>query len=150
NNPPDFDFGDSPQVYKVGGRTVVGAGQKSGFYHVVDAATGAEINQYQAAPGGNLGGIFADSAVADGIAFANGSDWPNPFGHPFDPPNGGNLTAIKGDGSGQLWRVETPSPNISGVAVANGVVYFQSRDGSFFALDATNGATLTTLDLSTP
>src|SRR5262249_44041255 len=30
---PDFDIGDSPQVYKLGGRTVVGAGQKSGLFH---------------------------------------------------------------------------------------------------------------------
>jgi polyvinyl alcohol dehydrogenase (cytochrome) len=149
NNPPDFDFGDSPQVYRVGGRLVVGAGQKSGFYHVVDAATGAEINQFQAAPGGNLGGLFADSAVAGGVAFANGSDWHDPFGHPFDPPKGGNLTAIKGDGSGQLWRVETPAPNISGVAVADGVVYFQSKDGSFYALDAGSGATLAQVNLNT-
>ena len=36
---PDFDFGDSPQVYKLSdGTKVVGAGQKSGFYHVLDAA----------------------------------------------------------------------------------------------------------------
>jgi polyvinyl alcohol dehydrogenase (cytochrome) len=149
DNPPDFDFGDSPQVYRLGGRLVVGAGQKSGFYHVVDAATGAELNQFQAAPGGNLGGLFADSAVANGVAYANGSDWPNPFGHPFDPPKGGNLTAIRGDGSGQLWRAETPAPNVAGVAVANGVVYFQSKDGSFYALDAATGATLAQVDLGT-
>jgi polyvinyl alcohol dehydrogenase (cytochrome) len=149
NNPPDFDFGDSPQVYCVGGRLVVGAGQKSGFYHVVDAATGAEINQFQAAPGGNLGGLFADSAVAGGVAYANGSDWPDPFGHPLTPPVGGNLTAIKGDGSGQLWRVVTPAPNISGVAVADVVVYFQSKDGSFYALAAASGATLAQVNLNT-
>jgi polyvinyl alcohol dehydrogenase (cytochrome) len=152
NNPPDFDFGDSPQVYRVGGQLVVGAGQKSGFYHVVDAATGAEINQFQAAPGGNLGGLFADSAVANGIAYANGTDWPNPFGHPLTPPNGGNLTAIAGDGSRELWRIETPgSPNLSGVAVANGVVYFQSaKDAKLYAVDAATGAVLAQVPLSLP
>jgi hypothetical protein len=31
--------------------------------------------------------------------------------------------AAKGDRSGPLWRVMTPAANISGVAVANGVVY---------------------------
>jgi glucose dehydrogenase len=41
---PDFDFGDSAQVYTLSnGRKVVGAGQKSGFYHVLDAATGDEV-----------------------------------------------------------------------------------------------------------
>src|SRR5262249_13679366 len=35
------------------------------------------------------------------------------------------------------------SPNISGVAVANGVVYFQSSfNGQFYALDAATGAVL--------
>src|SRR5262249_27901545 len=32
---PDFDIGDSPQLYRLNGRLVVGAGQKSGFFHVV-------------------------------------------------------------------------------------------------------------------
>jgi polyvinyl alcohol dehydrogenase (cytochrome) len=147
-DPPDFDFGDSAQIYTLGGRKVVGAGQKSGFYHVVDADTGAIVNQFQASPGGSLGGLYADSAVADGVVYANGSDWPDPFANvPFPSPyNGGSLTAIKGDGSGQLWKFLTPAPNISGVAVANGVVYFSSVDGSFYAVRAADGALLARVD----
>src|SRR5262249_44512049 len=104
-DPPDFDFGDSPQVYRLGGRKVVGAGQKSGFYHVADAETGEILNQFQATPGGNLGGLFADSAVAGGVVYANGTDWPDPFGTLPNPTpyHGGSLTAIQGDGSGELW-----------------------------------------------
>jgi polyvinyl alcohol dehydrogenase (cytochrome) len=152
-DPPDFDFGDSPQIYKINGRTVVGAGQKSGFYHVVDAETGDIINQFQAtATGGNLGGLFADSAVAGGVVYANGSDWPDPFGTlPLPAPyNGGSLSALKADGSGELWSVLTPAPNISGVAVANGVVYFSSIDGTFYALDAADGTILAQVDTSFP
>src|SRR5262249_58132944 len=64
---PDFDIGDSPQVYKLGGRTVISAGQKSGFFHVLDAATGAEVNSpIQLAPNGTIGGPFADHAYGDG------------------------------------------------------------------------------------
>ncbi len=150
NDPPDFDFGDSPQVYMLNGRKVVGAGQKSGFYHVVDAETGEIINQFQAAPGGNLGGLFADSAVADGVVFANGTDWDDPFGNlPGTTPfNGGSLTAIQGDGSGELWSFETPAPNLSGVAVANGVVYFSSIDGNFYVLNAADGGLLAQVDTS--
>ncbi len=40
---PDFDFGDSVQVYTLSnGQRVVGAGQKSGFYHTLDAETGVD------------------------------------------------------------------------------------------------------------
>jgi polyvinyl alcohol dehydrogenase (cytochrome) len=140
---PDFDIGDSPQVYKIGGRTVVSAGQKSGFFHVLDAATGAEVNPpIQLAPAGTAGGLFADSAYADGVVYADGSDWPAPFTGP--PPNKGILSAVAADGSHELWRFSTPSsPNFSGVAVANGVVYFQSAfDGTFYALDAHTGQLL--------
>src|SRR5262249_13714209 len=137
---PDFDFGDSPQVYRLGGREVVGAGQKSSFYHVVDARTGETVNQFQASPFGQLGGLFADSAVARGVVFANGVDWPDVF--TGGVARGGSLTALAGDGSGQLWHVVTPAPDMSGVAVANGVVYFQSIDGDLYALSAATGAQL--------
>jgi polyvinyl alcohol dehydrogenase (cytochrome) len=141
---PDYDFADSAHIYWINGREVVGAGQKSGFYHVLDGATGAEINSpLQVAPGGQLGGIFADSAIAKGVAYVNGTNWPNVLGG--SPPLGGSLTAIAGDGSRELWQVQTPAPNQSGVAVANGVVYFQSLDGNLYALDATTGKVLATL-----
>jgi polyvinyl alcohol dehydrogenase (cytochrome) len=148
-DPPDFDFGDSPQIYKIRGRTVVGAGQKSGFYHVVDARTGKRITEFQATEiGGSLGGLFADSAFADGVAFTNGSNWPDPFGSP-NPPIAGVISAIAGDGSSELWRFETPgSPNLSGVAVANGVLYFQSMTSGLYALNASNGDLLAQVDIN--
>jgi polyvinyl alcohol dehydrogenase (cytochrome) len=148
-DPPDFDFGDSPQIYKIRGRTVVGAGQKSGFYHVVDARTGGRINEFQVTKiGGNLGGLFADSAFADGVAFTNGSIWPDPFGSP-DPPVAGVISAVAGDASTELWRFETPgSPNISGLAVADGVLYFQSMTSGLYALDVSNGNVLAKVDVN--
>jgi len=143
---PDFDFGDSPQIYRLqGGRKVVGAGQKSGFYHVVDAATGALINEEQLEPGGSLGGLFADTAVANGVVFANGINWSNPSGGGL--PVTGDLVAVSGDGVTELWRYTIPySPVFGGVAVANSVVYFTaSFSGRLFALDAKTGAVLTAL-----
>jgi polyvinyl alcohol dehydrogenase (cytochrome) len=141
----DFDFGDSPQVYRLpNGRLVVGAGQKSGFYHVVDAFTGASIDQIQVEPGGTLGGLFSDTAVANGVVFANGINWPG--GNPAAgiPPTAGDLIAIAGDGSHELWRYTTPgSPDLSPVTVANGVVYYASSfAGRLFALDASSGTPL--------
>ena len=143
---PDFDFGDSPQIYRLpGGRKVVGAGQKSGFFHVVDATTGALVNQAQFEYAGPLGGLFADSAVANGVVFANGNNWPQPgAGAPS-----GDLVAFSGDATHELWRFQAPGLIFGGVAVANSVVYFTSvyftptgPAGVLYALNSANGSTL--------
>jgi polyvinyl alcohol dehydrogenase (cytochrome) len=125
---PDFDFGDSPQLYRLpDGRKVVGEGQKSGFYHVLDAATGEAIHFQQFLPGSTLGGLYTDSAVADGVVFAPGNNVAD-----FRCA----LIALKGDGSGELWRFETFGFEANGVAVANGVVYFKpSSDPNLYAFD---------------
>jgi len=127
---PDFDFGDSPQLYRLpDGRKVIGDGQKSGFYHVLDAATGATIHFQQFLPGSTLGGLYTDSAVADGIVFAPGNN------RTVSPPHS-VLIAMTGDGTTELWRFETTGLEANGVAVANGVIYFKpSTDPNLYAFD---------------
>ena len=141
----DYDFGDSAHFYRLAdGETVVGAGDKDGSYYVVDAATGAPVNQLQVEPGGFLGGLFATAAEHNGVVFANGINWPGNDLVTGVPPTAGDLIAIAGDGSRVLWRFTTPgSPDLSGVAVANGVVYFQTMtDGNLYALDERTGVEL--------
>jgi polyvinyl alcohol dehydrogenase (cytochrome) len=148
---PDFDFGDSAQVFSLDdGRKVVAAGQKSGFFHLLDAATGALIDNIQLERGGPLGGLFADSAQADGVSYANGSDWP--FDDPLlcpCPGGTGHLIAIRSNDGNleELWKLETiGSPNLGATAVANGVVYFiSSRAGELHAVDAGSGNVLRSL-----
>ncbi|MBV8557901.1 MAG: PQQ-binding-like beta-propeller repeat protein, partial [Planctomycetaceae bacterium] len=138
---PDADFGDSPHLYQFDGQSIVGEGQKNGFYHALNPTTGAVINQIQVVPGGFLGGLFATAAVdpKTGVVFANGNDSPPPM----NPTQGtGDLVAIAGDGSHVLWDFHTPTPNLSGVALANGVVYFVSLNGTMYALDEATGALL--------
>jgi polyvinyl alcohol dehydrogenase (cytochrome) len=144
----DFDFGDSPQVYWLpNGHKVVGAGQKSGFYHVLDAATGAVVNFQQYQVGTSLGGLLADSAVGYGMVFAPSANWPINSTGSLGGPTTGDLIAISGDGSHEIWRFAVPNTaDIGGVAVANGVVYFsQAFSGNFYALDAFTGNPLATL-----
>jgi polyvinyl alcohol dehydrogenase (cytochrome) len=140
----DVDFGDSPQVYKLpSGRTVVGAGQKTGVYYVLDAATGRLLHAIPLEPAGDLGGLFADTAVDPqaGLVLANGIDWPNPE---TTLPVGGDLFGVTAAGTRRRWDFHTrASPNFTGVAVADGVVYFQSLlDGNLYALDEHSGALL--------
>jgi polyvinyl alcohol dehydrogenase (cytochrome) len=141
---PDFDFGDSPQVYRLrNGRTVVGAGQKSGVYYVLDAATGAVLHALPLEPGGALGGLFADTAVDQraGLVLVNGINWPHPES---TLPTGGDLFGVSLAGGRRHWDFQTPrSPDLTGVAVADGVVYFQSLlDGNLYALDERTGRLL--------
>jgi polyvinyl alcohol dehydrogenase (cytochrome) len=143
---PDLDIGDSAQVYTLpSGQKVVGAGQKSGFFHVLDAATGDLVAVEQFAPSGGNGGLFADSAVVDGVIYANASHWVS--GYP-GPPVAGFLIAFSGDASEELWRFTVPgTANMSGVAVANGVVYFESRNGILYALDQVTGQQLAAVSI---
>jgi polyvinyl alcohol dehydrogenase (cytochrome) len=145
SDPPDFDFGDAPQIYKIKGRTVVAAGQKSGFFHVVDAATGEElVPPRQFLAGDHLGGFHIDSGYARGVNYAPGNKWFDPFSG--GQPESGHLFAINKDGSDLLWQADFDAPVIAGVAIANNVVYVQSIDGTFYALHAKTGAELLRLD----
>jgi uncharacterized protein (TIGR03118 family) len=149
---PDSDFGDSPHLYTLSnGETVVGSGQKNGFYWVFDAKTGDVVNiqadgkqGLDVVPGSTLGGLFATAAVdpkAD-VVYANARVPVTP-GQAF--PATGELAALSGDGTKVLWTVPTPSADQSGVALANGVLYFEDTGGTLFAVDASTGKVLTQL-----
>jgi polyvinyl alcohol dehydrogenase (cytochrome) len=150
----DYDFGDSPQVYLLpNGRKVVSAAQKSGFFHVLDAATGIEIPPQvnpdgspnpngiltQLLPGGKLGGFHTDSAVVGNVVYAPGNFGTGGLGIPQNCA----VIAMNPDGSTK-WMFQTTGPSFSGLAVANGVVYFQPNSDPFlYALSADTGAVLT-------
>jgi polyvinyl alcohol dehydrogenase (cytochrome) len=131
----DMDLGDSPKIYRLpGGRKVVGASQKDGRYHVVDAHTGHVVRTTQVIePRSDLGGFQTGGAFANGRVFLHGLSATDGF-DPCDdtgrcPYEGfdGVVVALSSDGARELWRISIPvSPLLGGLAVANGVVYFQS------------------------
>jgi outer membrane protein assembly factor BamB len=90
---------------------------------------------------GNEGGARPPVGVGRDLADFRGGDHRRGGG---SNPTGGDLIAIAGDGSHELWRFPTQfSPDMAGVAVANGVVYFTSTfSQQLFALDASSGALL--------
>ena len=133
---PDADLGDSPQVYKLAnGTKVIGVGQKSGVFYVLNAKTGAAINSVQLEVGGVEGGLFSDTGVDQkaGRSVANGINWPGIL--EGKPPVGGNLYVTSLDGKQLFYDFKTAAPNSSGVAIANGVIYFSSDDGTLYALN---------------
>jgi polyvinyl alcohol dehydrogenase (cytochrome) len=150
----DQDVGDSPKVYRLAdGRKVVGAGQKSGVYHVLDAHTGAVIASTPHLQQANiLGGFQQGGALAYGRVFQHGL-------HGLPPLTGegpflGTVVALSLDGTTELWRWEKPFALLAGgLAVANGVVFFQSPieesvplqppiEWALYALHAFTGETL--------
>jgi polyvinyl alcohol dehydrogenase (cytochrome) len=120
---------------------------------------------------GPIGGLQTGCATDGKRVFTNGIDaiW---LGTQEDkakqsrPPSGGRVVAISLDTKTEFWRHERPKvassggpapkpifknvgdPVASGIAVANGVVYFTTLMSSkLVALDATTGKELRTLDL---
>jgi polyvinyl alcohol dehydrogenase (cytochrome) len=157
SNPgPDYDFGSGPNLFTIKNASgkkqlVVGAGQKSGQYWALDAATGTILWSQAAGPGSTLGGIEWGPAT-DGKRVYIAEE--NFNGTPYTIPNGQTITsgswAALDPATGRvLWQVADPSHNLFGggnalgpVSVANGVLYAPSMSGDYYALDAANGKTL--------
>ena len=146
----EADIGDSPQVYTLSnGKKVVGAGQKkTGIYWVLDASTGALVNNIRAVPNCKDSlGLFADSAIMGDLVFVNGVNCKLPANPPSIPP-AGVVIALNKDASRKVWEFPSTAPQIgsvlSGLAVANGVVYFHDSglSSNLYALNASTGEKL--------
>ncbi|WP_067460551.1 outer membrane protein assembly factor BamB family protein [Actinomadura macra] len=147
---PDADFGDGAHVVRTGRpgneRVLVGAGQKSGMYWQLDAATGKVVWRSAPGPSGQKGGIQWGSA-ADGrrvyVAEANFDK------RPYTLPDGrridyGSLAALDVSTGRVLWQTPDPSRGwmMAAVTVANGVLYAGSTTGHMYAVDAATGKVL--------
>jgi polyvinyl alcohol dehydrogenase (cytochrome) len=147
----DWDFGSSPNVVAVGGRTLVGIGQKSGFYHAFDAMTGQIVWQRQlsyAQHNGGSGGILWGTA-SDGRRLYVAT-WLAKPGTVF------GLDAATGE---ILWRTPNPADgcttggaaahsdvctvaNMSAVSATPGLLYEGGMDGKMRIYRAEDGAIL--------
>jgi polyvinyl alcohol dehydrogenase (cytochrome) len=150
---PDYDFGQAPSLFTIktsGGKSVdvVGDGQKSGQYWLLDAATGAVRSVTQAGPGGTAGGLQWGSAV-DGTRVYTANA--NSGAVPWTLPGGATTTAGVWTGldatTGEILWQQTPSHGggASGpVSTANGIVFGCSLDpdGYMYALNGATGAVL--------
>lgn len=128
----DLDFGASPNLFRdASGRKLVGAGQKSGVYHVFDAKTMKPVWSQIVGPPGSLGGIVGSTAY-DGRSI---------YG-PITVP--GYLWSLSAAGGSHRWVAPVADGVHWGppVAVANGVVYTVDLTGFLDAFDARNGALL--------
>ena len=125
----DLDFGSSPNLFTLpDGRHVVGVGQKSGVYHVMDARTMKPVWKQVVGAPSSVGGIVGSTAIAGGRVY-------------------GPITT-----AGYLWSLDQGSgahqwlaPVADGVhwgnpvSTANGVVYTVDFRGFLDGYDAATG-----------
>jgi len=168
NGGDKWDFGGSgPNVFELGHgrdkRTVVGVGEKSGVYLVLDAKTGKFIWNTLVGPGGDMGGMEWGTAYDGDRIYVSIT---NQHHISYRMTEGGKLTnttatggswaALDPDSGKILWQRADPQTEVvSGqtvgvwdlapVSAANGVAYFASmaKDGNqFYALDGATGQIL--------
>jgi polyvinyl alcohol dehydrogenase (cytochrome) len=166
-----WDLGGSgPNVFQIGRgrhkRTVIGVGEKSGVYVVLDAKTGDFIWNTLVGPGGDMGGMEWGTAFDGDRIYApitnqhhipyklteNGVIWNTTV-------TGGSWAALDPRTGVILWQTADPQVetlpgmgvvgvwDLAPVTVANGVVYASSMaklptQNQMFALDAATGAIL--------
>ncbi|MDH2430866.1 PQQ-binding-like beta-propeller repeat protein [Sphaerisporangium sp. TRM90804] len=151
----DYDFGDGAHLFTIRGtdgrlRKVIGAGQKSGEYWLMDATTGAVVWSAAAGPGGHVGGIMWGTAY-DGqrvyLAEANFNKTPYQIAGGTTITSG-SYAALDPRTGRVLWQVPDPSAGFAWapLTVANGVVFACSTGNQMYALDAANGRTLWQFD----
>jgi polyvinyl alcohol dehydrogenase (cytochrome) len=147
---PDADFGSGVNLFtiKTNGSTrkIVGAGQKSGQYWALDAATGTIVWSTAVGPGSALGGIEWGTATDGKRIYVAESNFDR---LPYTLPNGqtirsGSWAALDPATGKLLWQVADPSGNfdIGPLSTANGVVYAPSMSGNMYALSTGSGDVL--------
>jgi polyvinyl alcohol dehydrogenase (cytochrome) len=155
NCPPivgtDADFGDGPHLFSIRGAAgrpeqVVGTGQKSGQYWLLNAATDKVIWSTQVGAGGLHGGIEWGSAT-DGqrlyaaITDSESQNYTLPDGQTI---NYGSFAALDPQTGKIIWQIPDPTgaQDQGALTVANGVLYGGSIDGHMYAIDAATGKVL--------
>lgn len=142
---PDYDFGASPNLFTLNGHEVMGEGQKSGQYHVVDAFTGISIWDAKLSSGSSLGGFLGSTAYHDGAIF--GGLVNDGTGQGTDPtdvqaqPTGGKVMGFSASDGAIRWFLPKV-PTLSAAAASHGAIFQGDLSGTLFAFDAKTGAIL--------
>ncbi|MFF0573912.1 outer membrane protein assembly factor BamB family protein [Streptosporangium saharense] len=154
----DFDLGAAPNLFRAGGRHLVGIGQKAGVYHVLDARTGKIVWQRQLSEPMPSGGL---SGIQWGTSFDGQRLYVSTYmGRP------GTLFAINPADGHIIWKTPNPADGCTtggaaqypavcqlghgpAVTTTPGLVWLGSMDGKMRAYSARTGEVLWTYDTIT-
>ncbi len=135
----DHDFGTIPVTFKgPGGRMLIGAGAKSGWFFALDLKTGKEVWKTEVGPGGLLGGI----------EFGASTDGERVYVGISNHPKQGSVSALDGATGKIVWQTLSPDnkANFGPITVtgtgANRVVWAGSSGNFIRAYDAKTGKIL--------
>jgi polyvinyl alcohol dehydrogenase (cytochrome) len=131
----DLDFGASPNLFRIGGREVVGDLQKAGVYHVADAASMAPV--WSTVVGATCQACNAASTAVDGTHVLGES---TPGGVMFglaEPTGAASWVLPIGDGA-----------HYEATSVADGVAYTFDGLGFLDVVDAATGLPITRRNMS--
>jgi polyvinyl alcohol dehydrogenase (cytochrome) len=157
NCPPspghDFDFGAGANLLRIkradgAERLVVGAGQKSGIYWMLDANDGKILWATRVTPGSNLGGILWGTATDGKRVYVESSDYAGtPYTIGGAQVTTGSFAALDAVTGHILWQRADASDNpsrldMAAASVTNGVMFAGSMSGHMYALDAASGELL--------
>lgn len=141
-NGDDWDVGASPLLYTIGSQDYVAAGSKGGIFKGLDRATGKVLWSVQLTTGGQTGGVMASPAVdANGKIYVYSNDGSKGNFGTAGPASG---VAFRLDGAtGHIdWQTPIVPGVFGGIAVAGGVMFFNTLDGYIHALNADTGVEL--------
>jgi polyvinyl alcohol dehydrogenase (cytochrome) len=138
---PDADIGAAPNLFHIGGRAVVGVGDKAGVYAVLDRDTGATVWAKQLPTGSHLGGIMTTAAYNAGTLYLASNRWVNMLDF-HDARNLGTTFALDAATGNVKWQHDLPAPAFGALTYANGVVFQPTVAGTLYAFDAATGAQL--------
>jgi polyvinyl alcohol dehydrogenase (cytochrome) len=142
----DFDFGTVPITFKgPGGRQLIGAGQKSGWFYALNPRDGKLVWKLEVGPSGKLGGIeFGDATDGERVYVA--------ISNALKPAPQGWVSALDGATGKVLWKTLAPDggSNFGPITVTgkgnNRLVFVGSTKGLICAYDARNGKVLWQFD----
>jgi polyvinyl alcohol dehydrogenase (cytochrome) len=138
----DADVGASPNLWRSGGRFLVGAGDKAGVYHALDRDTGDVVWETTLTPGSLFGGEIGSAALVDRklVAVSNVGNPATNF-----PTNVARVFALDPDTGAILWVAQDfPGKIFAPVGAVRGVAFVGTDTGVLAALDTRTGARLWT------
>ncbi|WP_199537359.1 outer membrane protein assembly factor BamB family protein [Spongiactinospora gelatinilytica] len=150
----DFDLGAAPNLFRAGGRALIGIGQKSGVYHVLDARTGRIVWQRALAaprPGGASGIPWGSSHDGERLYVATNLADPGTL-FALDPATGRLLWKTPNPADGCTTGGAAQYPDVCllahtpAVSSTPGLVWEGSTDGKIRAYSAETGEVLWAYD----
>ncbi|HEV2310634.1 MAG TPA: PQQ-binding-like beta-propeller repeat protein, partial [Acidimicrobiia bacterium] len=139
----DYDFGASPNLWTVRGRTLVGDGEKSGTYEALDAATGRLVWQRSLVAGGSFGGLLGSAAYVDGrlVVSANVGK---------SNPKASKILALDPATGATRWSDDLTGDVLGPISAVPGVAFVGTDQDEMVAIDTATGGQLWRYDAPGP